>query len=54
MILCRFEGEDGTTDTDQLRAALSTRLLPPPPADEPMERLLLRAFEALEFTTLGP
>ena len=53
MILCRFEGELGTTDTDQLRIALSTRLDPPPPLDEPLEKVLLRAFEVLKFQTRG-
>lgn len=50
MAQCRFEGEDGL---DQLRMALSTRLTPPPPLDEPMERLCVRALEALDFPRLG-
>ena len=53
MIACRFEGELGTTDTDQLRIALSTRLTPPPPPDEPLENVLLKALEALKFQKRG-
>ena len=47
---CRFEGDDGPL---QLRIALSTRLKPPPPLDEPMENLYVRALEALDFSNAG-
>jgi hypothetical protein len=53
MILCRFEGDGGATDMDQLRIALSTRVKPPPPLDVPMEQLLLQAFDALKFQSRG-
>ena len=54
MILCRFEGDDGAgTDVDQVRAAISTRLKPPPPPDLPIEQLLLLAFEDLDFVKRG-
>jgi len=50
MVACRFEGEEGE---QRLRIALSTRLRPPPPLDEPMGKLCVRALDALDFRSRG-
>lgn len=50
MVQCRFEGEEGRVN---LRVALSTRLKPAPALDEPMERLAVRALEALGWPNRG-